>query len=210
MDSNRFDDLAKGLAHQNSRRSVVKGIGGGAAAAVFGLAGRRGASAAKAAKVGLCHVEGNGSSHYIVVSGNALNAHLAHGDVVTDLTDTGNCGACGNACTAPENATASCTDGACGFSCNDGFELNDAGDACVAVSLCDVGFEAVNGGCFQITGFSGPPCSAACDNGFGNVDGSGNFLCGAVTGTPCGSNADCPSGQACTHCCGAGFCIETC
>ena len=36
--------------------------------------------AVKAAKVDVCHREGNGSFHLINVSGNALPAHLAHGD----------------------------------------------------------------------------------------------------------------------------------
>lgn len=37
-------------------------------------------------KVTICHREGNGSSHAITVSINAVPAHLAHGDVI------GNCG----------------------------------------------------------------------------------------------------------------------
>ena len=38
-------------------------------------------AAKPAAKVDVCHLEGNGSFHLINVSGNALAAHLAHGDV---------------------------------------------------------------------------------------------------------------------------------
>src|SRR3990167_3929402 len=37
-------------------------------------------SAQAASKIDVCHVEGNGSFHLINVSGNALSAHLAHGD----------------------------------------------------------------------------------------------------------------------------------
>jgi hypothetical protein len=35
-------------------------------------------------KVDVCHRTGNGSFHQINISGNALPAHLAHGDVLTD------------------------------------------------------------------------------------------------------------------------------
>jgi hypothetical protein len=37
-------------------------------------------SASQAPKVDVCHAEANGSFHLIDVSGNALSAHLAHGD----------------------------------------------------------------------------------------------------------------------------------
>jgi hypothetical protein len=40
------------------------------------------AGAAPAAKVDVCHREGNGSFHLINVSENALSAHLAHGDAL--------------------------------------------------------------------------------------------------------------------------------
>jgi hypothetical protein len=35
-------------------------------------------------KVNVCHRTGNGSFHEINISGNALPAHLAHGDVLPD------------------------------------------------------------------------------------------------------------------------------
>lgn len=44
------------------------------------------ASSSQNEKVTICHREGNGSSHAITVSINAVPAHLAHGDVI------GNCG----------------------------------------------------------------------------------------------------------------------
>lgn len=40
-------------------------------------------------KVTLCHRTGNGSSHQITVSVNAMPAHLRHGDVMPD--DYGDC-----------------------------------------------------------------------------------------------------------------------
>jgi hypothetical protein len=75
---------------------------------------------------------------------------------------------------------------------------------------CPSGHDEVNGGCFEITD-SGQNCNAGCTAGYGNVDGSGNFLCGErQSGTNCTDNAGCPDGQACTTCCGAGFCIAPC
>jgi hypothetical protein len=35
-------------------------------------------------KVNVCHRTGNGSFHEINISGNALPAHMAHGDVLPD------------------------------------------------------------------------------------------------------------------------------
>ena len=50
----------------------------GNATAVPGQLAVKGGS--KASKVDVCHREGNGSYHLINVSGNALSAHLGHGD----------------------------------------------------------------------------------------------------------------------------------
>jgi len=196
MEGNRFDELARGFAKNASRRSVVKGLGASALAAAAGLVGRR--AEAKSSKVNICHRTGAGTYNYISVSENAVPAHLAHGDTMTNLTDLNNCGACGNVCSAPENASASCNSGTCGFSCNDGYELNDAGDACVSINPCSPGYELVNGGCFQIvTGLDESLCTNAC-NVAGSVDESGNYLCVTIVGgTSCSSNSDCASGTAC-------------
>lgn len=36
---------------------------------------------AKASKTAICHITGNGTYQVIVVSDNAINAHLDHGDI---------------------------------------------------------------------------------------------------------------------------------
>ncbi len=40
-------------------------------------------------KVTICHRTGNGSSHPITVSINAVPAHMAHGDAIGDCSDGG-------------------------------------------------------------------------------------------------------------------------
>ena len=130
MDTERFDTLARGLATGLSRRRALGLLMGGLAATIG-----RGATA-KEGKVGICHQTGAGDWNYITVAQSATSSHLAHGDVLTNLADVDNCGACGNACAAPDNATAYCSEGGCGFSCDEGYDLNDAGDACVAPDVC--------------------------------------------------------------------------
>lgn len=136
MDSTRFDELARSLGQRRNRRSVMKILGGAALGTAGAVGLRSTANAEPAGKVGICHRTGSESNpyEYITVSANAADAHVAHGDTVTDLTDTANCGACGNVCSAPENATATCGEAGCGFSCNEGFELSESGDSCVAIS----------------------------------------------------------------------------
>lgn len=51
---------------------------------VISFSGRITASAGNNEKVTICHREGNGSSHAITVSINAVPAHLAHGDAIGD------------------------------------------------------------------------------------------------------------------------------
>jgi len=84
VDAQKFDGIARTLATGSSRRSVLRGLAGGALAAV-GLS--RAAQAVPMDKVDLCHYDADTDTyHSISVSGNALDAHLAHGDFLDEGT----------------------------------------------------------------------------------------------------------------------------
>jgi hypothetical protein len=59
------------------------------------------------------------------------------GQCVDLQNDVNNCGGCGNACSAPVNASAVCESANCSFVCNAGFELLD--DECVEINVSIVG-----------------------------------------------------------------------
>lgn len=87
MDSKRFDGIAKSLATGKSRRSIVGGMFGGALA----LTRLSRAGAAPASKMDICHYdEETGLFHLINVSGNAIDAHMAHGDFTPGTVVTTN------------------------------------------------------------------------------------------------------------------------
>jgi len=58
----------------------------------------------------------------------APTAELCGEECVDTMTNAAHCGGCGDACSAPDNATPTCADGACGFDCNAGH--HPCGDAC--------------------------------------------------------------------------------
>jgi hypothetical protein len=76
MESRRFDDLSRVMAGGVSRRTVLRGVFGGALTAV----GLGSGAAARPNTVDICHRTGNGTYHKISINRNALDAHLAHGD----------------------------------------------------------------------------------------------------------------------------------
>jgi hypothetical protein len=76
------------------------------------------------AKVEVCHREGNGSYHSIVVSSRAVPAHLAHGDCVV-ASDGVACTV--ERCDEDEGCVSEADDSLC-----------DDGDVCNGVEVCDV------------------------------------------------------------------------
>lgn len=206
-----FDALTRSLASGQSRRGVLKGLTG---MAVGGLLAAVGVVEAEAKPtVGICHRTGDGRYKYMTVNQNAVPAHEAHGDVVTGLSDVANCGACGNACGAPANASATCGENGCGFVCNEGYRATATGDACEPNGPCPTGFDlAGNGGCFEIVAaLDRSLCTNACEV-FGSVPGSSNFLCGQRVPSfdPCGSGSDCGADQFCRRTSDGNRCVRPC
>src|SRR5690349_16906961 len=79
MDQYRFDGIAKTLATATSRRTALRLMVG--SAATLSLIRRSEPVTAKAQRVTLCH-QGDAGPQTITVAESAVDAHLAHGDVV--------------------------------------------------------------------------------------------------------------------------------
>jgi hypothetical protein len=79
MDTNRFDGLTRTLSATGSRRQALAAFAGGLVAA---LGGRRVGAAAE--KVRICHKTTSDTNSVVVIEINAeaLEDHLAHGDIV--------------------------------------------------------------------------------------------------------------------------------
>jgi hypothetical protein len=204
MDGQRFDSLARTLASGSSRRTLLRGMVGGALAAV-GL--RAGGTAAQANKVDVCHYDADTDTYeHINVSANALPAHVAHGDrVASDCT--------GNFELDFESCECECTLDA--SACTGNFELDTGSCACVCgITSCPTGYtlNSTTCACDLCTTCTGPTGQA----GICGLDPAGNFACvttrfGHDTGTDrddcrntCSSNAACGAGWACVSDSGCG------
>ena len=93
MDGNNFDELTRKLASGISRRSVLRGLVGGAAALV-GIKSSE-ALAGKASKTTICHATSSASNPWVMITVNdnsLLPAHYGHGDF--NVTDNSNVACC--------------------------------------------------------------------------------------------------------------------
>jgi hypothetical protein len=135
--------------------------------------------------------------------------------------DPKNCSSCGKACLLLPNADATCSKGACGFTCQAGYLDCDgqANDGCEVVAATD---EQNCGACGNVCSLahasatcSGGACViAACAGGFTSCDGNDANGCETSTATDTSSCGGC--GFACegtgvkTKTCAAGACAPTC
>ena len=88
--------------------------------------------------------------------------------------DPANCGACNNVCAAPNNGSATCTNGKCGFACIPGFV--QSGNQCVSSGGAGAGLPCT-GGCAAANATTdcdhrtGMCFIVACSPGFADCDG---------------------------------------
>ncbi len=140
----------------------------------------------------------------------------ANGCETDTRADATHCGRCGNACSAPSNARATCAAGACGFACNAGFADCDAsaadgcevdttsdrancgacGRACVAGEVCSAG------ACRSTCAAGETNCAGSCADLTSSVSNCGT--CGRVCPAPANAAAACATGR-CSFTCNAGF-----
>jgi Hint-domain len=192
MDGRGFDDLVRRLAARQSRRSVLRGVIGGGAALLASRSRR--VLAAPAGKVDICHLDEEGVYHLIPVNGNAVDAHLAHGDQLPDACGP-NCACCildlQTGCLGNEEC--------CSGICQGGQCVPTLSGTCSAeVDFCVEGFEL----CGEET------CHCARRS-------IGAAICFSFELSRCSDSCgDCPEGTVCdaeSACCGGGpVCFQPC
>ena len=215
MDGHQFDDLTRTLASGTSRRRVLKGIGGAAAAGAFTLLGmKRSDAAPRCRELGkpcqsdaqCCDRACTNFKCACPVGSTACN-NVCLVDT-TFLTDEGNCGGCGIACSAGET----CCNGVCQATETDETNCGTCGRVCIPGAVCaggecfcPTGTAECHGSCVALTSFQ----SDRNNCGFcGNVCPSGG---NCISGRCCSGNlvtcpAGCSPGQFCPGCC-SGFCF---
>jgi hypothetical protein len=118
------------------------------------------------------------------------NANYVDGCEVDTLTDPTKCGSCSNICPARNNAVATCTGGACGFTCNTGYadcdlnpvngcEVNNNTDLSNCGSCGNVCPARAN----AVTTCTGGTCGFTCNTGYADCNGSPGDGCEINTNT---------------------------
>ncbi len=126
MDGKNFDDLTRKLATGTSRRNVLRGLLGGAAA--LGGLKASGTLAARQEKTTICHATGSDSNPWVkvnVADPSLLPAHYSHGDFI--IGD----GCCRNQDCHCENQ---CETGVCTLTVVGAGEIGSGVCSCVAVA----------------------------------------------------------------------------
>jgi Cys-rich repeat protein len=220
-----FDDLARALAEGSiSRRGALKLFAGSAIAALIPSR-----ALAQQQKVTICHKPGTPAEKTKEVPQSAVDSHLGHGD------HRGPCEACpsgqvlcngncvSNSC--PTGQTFNTT--TCQCECPSGQVLcngNCVSNSCLAnsgqvfnSSTCQC--ECPSGRVLLSNGTCAKPCTTItdCTGGFcvclGSSVSTKNYcaiIVGSGTPGPCGTDADCPTGQFCRAFIEGDQCIRAC
>ncbi|MEZ4392564.1 MAG: hypothetical protein R3A48_15865 [Polyangiales bacterium] len=145
-----------------------------------------------------------------------------NGCEVNIASSLGACGACGRACPSAANAVATCTAGACGFTCAAGWADcdGDASNGCEANLASDTGSCGTCGNVCQ-SGSRGAAqcvsgaCRLLCETGYSDCDGDASNGCEARSSNDptncggCGITCSAPNAQStCTNgACTLGACV---
>lgn len=202
MDGSRFDQLARAMGSQRTRRGFL----GSLAVLVAGATGLRTAEAkcppnAVAASGGRCLCKATGRVPGPSGCPCPTGQTSCDGDITCkDLSsDVANCGACGEGCTAPANSTAACVGGVCEFACGAGYTL--CGGVCVDTNIDETNCGGCGNICTKIT-----IDQSRCSSGFFCAAGSSGGICLDSADAPCvcqppvaGLPGFCCSGDSCVR-----------
>jgi hypothetical protein len=192
MDERSFDDLTRNVANRMSRRGVLRGLIGGAAA----LAGLKATNTIAADKTTICHFPPENPANVQIISvGNpSLPDHFAHGDMVYgECCFASECapviGECSVlvGCLADVGSPSSCV-------------YSDDPAACGGGNVCDGQLTCSNGACVPGEPLDCSGIGDQCNAGRCDPD-IGCYL------EPLGSETSCNNG---TGTCSGGSCIQTC
>jgi hypothetical protein len=151
----------------------------------------------------------------------ACTGRLCAGNCVDTQIDPANCADCGRVCTAPANATATCSAGVCGFSCTGGtdncsgscVDVNSSPSHCGSCSIvCPTSQVCSGGSCVSQCGSGLFNCSGSCVNR--QTDPSNCGTCDTVCTAPTHGSPTCASGN-CGFSCNTDFtkcgarCLDT-